>query len=137
MRLRLHKLQAKDKQARKLKANQQPGQQGWENIDGVLHHQGLSYIPEIIRPKLISRDHDDALAGYFRIEKTQKLFFQKYYWLTLRCDVKDYVMGCKVCLALKTVRHKPYDDLQSLPVPTHCWKDLSIDFVTDLPILTN
>ena len=38
MRLRLHKLQAEDKQAQKLKADQQLGQQGWEDIDNVLHH---------------------------------------------------------------------------------------------------
>ena len=37
----------------------------------------------------------------------------------------------------KAVKHKPYGDLQSLPVPTHWRKNLSIDFVTRLPILTN
>ena len=55
----------------------------------------------------------------------------------LRHDVDDYVKGCDVCLASKTVRHKPYDNLQSLPVPTHRWKDLSMDFVTGLPISTD
>ncbi len=55
----------------------------------------------------------------------------------LRTDVESYVNGCDVCLASKSVRHKPYDDLQSLPVPTHRWKDLSIDFVTGLPVSTN
>ena len=38
MRLTSHKLQAKDKQAQNLRANQKPGQQGWEDINGVLHH---------------------------------------------------------------------------------------------------
>ena len=38
MRLRLHKLQTKDKEAWKLRADQQLGQQGWDNINGVLHH---------------------------------------------------------------------------------------------------
>ena len=81
--------------------------------------------------------HNDPLAGHFGIEKTRELKAQKYYWPTLHRDVEDYVRGCDLCLASKTVRHKFYGDLQSLLVPTHRWKDLSIDFVTGLPILTD
>ena len=55
----------------------------------------------------------------------------------LRHDVEDYVKGCNICLASKAVQYKPYGNLQSLPVPTHCWNDLSMDFVTNLPVLTN
>ena len=135
MRLRLHKLQAEDEHARKLRAEQLA--KDWRDIKGVLHHQGLPYVPEIIRTELISRHHDDSLAGHFGIKKTRELLSRKYYWPTLRRDVDDYVRGCDVCLASKAVRHKPYGDLQSLPVPTHRWKDLSMDFVTGLPILTD
>ena len=85
----------------------------------------------------ISRHYNDPLAGHFGIEKTRKLLAQKYYGPTLRHDVKAYVKGCDVCLALKAVRHKPYGNLQSLPVPTHRWKDLLMDFVTGLPISTD
>ena len=107
MRLRLYELQAKDEQARKLRADQQPNQQlsqqGWDNIDSVLHYQGLPYVPEIIRTELISRHHDNPLADHFGIEKTRKLIAQKYYWPTLYYDVKDYVKGCDICFASKAV----------------------------------
>ena len=45
--------------------------------------------------------------------------------------------GMQCMPSLKKVQHKLYGDLQSLPVPTHCWKDLSMDFVTGLLILTD
>ena len=135
MRLRLHKLQAKDEHACKFKAEQLV--KDWQDIDGMLHHQSLFYVLKIIRTEFISRHYNDPLAGHFRIEKTPEFFSRKYYWPTLRRDVDDYVRGCNVYLASKAVWHKPYGDLQFLPIPIHRWKDLSMDFVTGLPILTD
>ena len=103
----------------------------------MLHYQGLSYVLEIIQTELISRQHDDSLEKHFGIEKTQKLFLRKYHWPTPRRDVEDYVRGYNVCLASKAVRHKPYTDFHSLPISTYRWKDLLMDFVTSLRILTN
>ena len=57
--------------------------EGWEEIDGVLHHGGRPYLPEIIRNRIISRHHDDSLAGHLGVEKTQELVARKYYWPTL------------------------------------------------------
>ena len=105
----------------------------WEDFNGILHHQGLPYIPEIIRIELISRHHDDQLVGHFGIEKMQELVTKKYHWEALRHDIEVYIRRCDVCLASKVVRHKTYRNLQQLPVPTHRWKDLSMDFVTRLP----
>ena len=94
-------------------------------------------MPKAIWIELISRHHDNPLAGHFGIKKTRELLARKYYWPTLRHNVEAYVKGFDVRWALKAVRHKPYGDLQSLPVPTHQWKDLSMDFVTGLPISTD
>ena len=77
------------------------------------------------------------MAGYFGIDKTRELISWKYYWPSLRKDVKAYIKGCDVCLALKAVKHKPYSNLQALPVSTYQWKDLSMHFVTGLPISTH
>ena len=110
MRLRLVELQMEDSQARKIRAEILGG--NWEDSNGILHHYGLFYIPKIIKTELISRHHDDPLAGYFDIEKTQELVARKYYWETLCHDIKVYVRGCNVCLASKAVKYKPYGNLQ-------------------------
>ena len=106
MRLRLQELQESDSQAQKVRA--EGLQESWEDIEGVLHHQGLPFVPETIRTELISRHHDDPLAGHFGIKKTRELIARKYYWPTLRHNVEIYVKGCDVCLASKAVRHKLY-----------------------------
>ena len=47
-------------------------------------------------------------------------------------DVKDYVGRCAVCQGNRVPRHKPYGQLESLPLPTRPWDKISIDFITDL-----
>ena len=94
-------------------------------------------MPGIIRTEIISRHHNDPLAGHFGVENSRELVARKYYWPTLRADIDAYVKGCDVCITSKVVRHKPYGDLQSFPVPIYRWKNLSIDFITSLPVSTN
>ena len=99
-----------------------------------MHHQGIPFIPDAIRIKLISQHNNDPLVEHFGINKTRKLINRKYYWPSLRKNVEAYIKGYNVCLGLKTIRHKPYDYLKFLSILTHSWKNLSIDFVTRLPI---
>ena len=134
MSLKLAELQESDEKAQKIRVE---SLDGYKDVNRVLHHQRLPFVPEVIWTELISRHHDNLLADHFGINKTRELIGRKYYWPSLRKDVEAYVKGCDVCLALKTVRHKPYGDLQALPVPTHRWKNLSIDFVTRLPVSTD
>ena len=135
MKLRLPELQDEDEEVKVLRAGGVP--ESWKEVKGVLQYQGLPYVPEIIRSKVISCHHDDLLVRHFGIDKTRELVGRKYYWPSLRKDVENYVKGCDICLTSKAVRHKSYRDLQSLPVPTHRWKDLSIDFMTGLPLSTD
>lgn len=41
-----------------------------KDIDKVLHWENLSYIPEVIKIELISKNHDYLLTGHFEIDKT-------------------------------------------------------------------
>ena len=85
--------------------------EGWKDVEGVLQYQRLPYVLEIIRSEVISRHHNGFLARHFGIDKTRELVGRKYYWPSLRRDIKSYVQECDVCLTSKAVRHKPYGDL--------------------------
>ena len=85
----------------------------------MLHYQKLLFVSKIIQIKLISQYHNNLLAKHFSINKNKELIRQKYYWLSFKKDVKTYVKGCDVCFALKTVKHKPYKNLQALPITTY------------------
>ena len=109
----------------------------WQNINGVLYYQGLSYVPEIIWTKLITKHHKNLQGDQFVIKKICELIAQKYYQPLFHHDVKDFEKGCNGYLASKAVYHRLYSNLQSLPVSIQHWRDLSIDFVSGLFITTD
>ena len=117
MRLRFLELQESDKEAQKIRVEEPKSD--YEEVDGVLHHQRLPLVPEVIQTELISRHHYNPLIRHFGINKTRELVGRKYYWTSLKRDVESYVQGYDDCLTLKAVCHKPYGELQSLLIPTH------------------
>ena len=135
MRLRLSELPESGNKTRNIRAKGLKND--YEEVDIILHHQRLSFVPETIQTELISQHHNDPLAEHFGINKTNDLVGRKYYWLSLRKDIKAYVKGYDICLGLKTVNYKLFRALQSWLVPTYQWKVLSMDFVTGLPISTD
>jgi len=51
----------------------------------------------------------------------------------LATDVREYVLSCQTCQNIAIPKHKPYGKLQSLPIPERLWKEVSLDFITQLP----
>lgn len=47
--------------------------------------------------------------------------------------VDDFVRACPTCQRNKSEHMHPDLLLQSLPVPSHIWEDISMNFVKDLP----
>ena len=76
MRLRLAEFQESDKETQKIRAE---GLDRYKDVNRVVHHQGLPFVPEIIRTKLISWHYNDPLAGHFSIDKPRELIRKKYY----------------------------------------------------------
>ena len=77
IRLELLELQKSKDETQKIRAK--GPKNVYEEVDGVLHHQGLSFVPEAIQIKLTGRHHDDPLTKHFGINKTRELIGRKYY----------------------------------------------------------
>lgn len=76
-------------------------------------------MSEIVRHELINKHYNDLLVGHFGTKKTKKLVAKRYFWPSLRNNVKIYFKDYDICLVSKVVRYKSYEDLQSLLVSTH------------------
>ena len=84
--------------------------------------------------EFMKMNHDDPYRGHFEVVRTMELIHRKYYWPSVGQDIKKYVSTCDVCQRTKAPRHKPYGELQPLPVPTHPWMSMSMDMIVGLPL---
>jgi transposase InsO family protein len=107
------------------------------NASGLVCHRDRLFVPEeaSLKEELLQLYHDDPLAGHFGINRTVELLQRKFHWRHLEEDVKDYIASCNVCQGTVSKRHRPYGSLESLPIPRRPMDELSMDFVTGLPVV--
>ena len=70
------------------------------------------------------------------MDRTYESIQRNYYWPNLNKEVRQYVFTCDICQRTKASNHLPYGLLQPLPIPDKSWEQISMDFITQLP-LTN
>ncbi|KAF1328976.1 reverse transcriptase, partial [Globisporangium splendens] len=85
-----------------------------------------------LRNRVLFEYHDAPFRGHPRREKTYLALSRDFYWSHQYKWVRKYVRACEVCQCVKPapVTNAP---LRSLPVPTDCWKSVSMDFIFGLP----
>jgi hypothetical protein len=58
---------------------------------------------------------------------------QHYWWTKMKIETARYVARCDTCRRVKAIHLKTAAPLQSLPIPTWKWEDISMDFIVGLP----
>ena len=86
-----------------------------------------------LRHKIIYEFHD--VLGHPDLEGTIANLQKTFYWSHLRKTLKSYIRNCPICQKIKSVTRKPYGTLYPLPVPKTPWEFLSMDFITNLPLV--
>jgi hypothetical protein len=68
------------------------------------------------------------------VKKTLARLQESFYWPNMLKVVTEFVRECISCQQTKYVTQRPGGLLQPLPLPNRIWEDLSMDFVSGLPM---
>jgi RNase H-like domain found in reverse transcriptase/Reverse transcriptase (RNA-dependent DNA polymerase)/Integrase zinc binding domain/Integrase core domain len=100
--------------------------------DGFLFKKNKLCVPRSsIREVLVHESHCGGLMGHFGIEKTLNILTEHFYWPNMKRDVERFCSRCITCRQAKS-KVKPHGLYTPLPVPSHPWEDISMDFVLGL-----
>jgi len=82
---------------------------------------------------LLREYHCTLTGGHAGVAKTLARLAANYFWNGMRKSVMAFVAACRTCQEVKYLPSKPQGLLQPLPIPSHIWQDIAMDFITHLP----
>ena len=107
----------------------------WE--DGFLKKNHRVYVPKDLQVEIFALAHDHKSAGHFGQDKILDLVQRYYWWPGQENEVHALVNTCTRCQTSKYSRQKKPGLIKPLSVPKEPWTELSMDFITQLPLTTS
>ncbi|GJW72186.1 ty3-gypsy retrotransposon protein [Tanacetum coccineum] len=110
--------------------------EGFQREQGLLLFRGKYFIgvESKLKDLLLSEFHVTPSAGHGGSKKMLVGLSALFYWKGMRNSVKDFIRKCLVCQQTKYTTQAMGGLLQPLPTPTAVWEDVSMDFITGLPL---
>jgi hypothetical protein len=104
--------------------------------EGELLFRGRRWVPdsEELRTRLIQETHDSMLGGHPGREGTIALMVRQFHWPKMMSDIRKFIRNCDTCSRNKAWRDKYRGFLKPLPIPSQIWREISMDFITELPL---
>lgn len=104
--------------------------------DTMLYVNKRLYVPDVddTRTRVLQTMHDTPPTGHAGRTSTYLRASKYYYWPKMTESVSRYVKSCYTCKRAKSSRSGKHGLLKPLPIPEKYWTDISVDFVTPLPI---
>lgn len=109
-----------------------------EVINGLLYIGKRLYVPDNpeLRTDVIKYIHESLPGGHAGRSSTYDRVSEYYYWPRMTSTVAQYVKNCHICKRSKSYREGKQGLLKPLPIPERYFQDISIDFITPLPLCT-
>ncbi len=113
-----------------------------KNVSRLEHKGGYWFNKEAIvipnqkelKNSILYEFHDIPSAGHVGIDNTFRAVRRHFYWPNMRREIEQYVQTCECCQRNKASHQKAAGLLQPLPIPRYKWTDISMDFITQLPL---
>ncbi|WZZ64683.1 hypothetical protein YC2023_076053 [Brassica napus] len=100
---------------------------------GFLFCDNRLCVPQCSLRELFPREaHGGGFMGHFGVKKTYKAVHDHFYWPSLMKGVERIYGRCVVCKKSKS-KASNHGLYSALPIPSHPWVDISMDFVFGLP----
>ncbi|CAI4062432.1 gag-pol fusion protein SKDI_07G3580 [Saccharomyces kudriavzevii IFO 1802] len=107
-------------------------------VDEIIYYRDRLVVPVKQQNEVIKLYHDHTLfGGHFGVTVTFGKIAPIYYWPKLQHSITQYIRTCVQCQLTKSHRPRSQGLLQPLPVAEGRWLNISMDFVTGLPLTTN
>ena len=104
----------------------------WESTDGLSSHWQM-VVPKKNRSQVLQEQHDNISSGHLGTKKTLGRLRQRFYWLGMRSDVKEWCRACAVCCAKKGPQRRGNAPLQ-LFVTGAPMERVAVDIAGPLPV---
>ncbi|XP_059212939.1 trace amine-associated receptor 1-like [Centropristis striata] len=78
--------------------------------------------------------HTSPLFCHPGVRRTMFAISRRFWWPSMEPEVREYVEACSVCARNKSSTGSRMGLLQPLPIPSRPWSEISLDFVTGLPV---
>jgi hypothetical protein len=86
-----------------------------------------------LKQKVLLELYTSLVGGHSGFLKTYHRVKKDFFWDGLKTNVQKFVAECVVCQQNKVETIKTPGLLQPLSIPSQCWEEVSMDFITGLP----
>ena len=87
-----------------------------------------------IRDKVVQELHSIPYSAHPRIQRMLAKVGNSFFWKGMSGHAREFVENCPVCQMEESDHTLSKGKLQSTHIPESKWSEISIDFITDLPM---
>ena len=87
-----------------------------------------------LRNQILDEAHSSKLSIHSGSSKIYQDLKTHFWWIKMKKEIAAYVARCDNCSRVKTVHLKSTGLLQPLPILGWKWEEISMDFITGLPM---